>query len=138
MVIYLLRESIRRNSVLTFSRSGGPGGQNVNKVNTKVMLRLSLSKISGLTEAETTHAREKLINRINAEDEIVISSDEERSQNSNTEKAYCRIEALIVSAARLPKRRRLTKPSKAAREKRLQTKRLHSLKKALRNTAWEL
>jgi ribosome-associated protein len=128
----LLRQSIRTASEISFSRSGGPGGQNVNKLNTKVTLRLRLSDIDGLSEAELKKARELLANRINDGDEIVISSDEERSQRVNLERAYFRIEALVIAAARMPKQRRPTKPSKAAREQRLHVKQLQSRKKALR------
>jgi ribosome-associated protein len=128
----LLHQSIRAASEAKFSRSGGPGGQNVNKVNTKVTLRLRLTDIAGLGEAELNRARELLANRITNEDEIVINADEERSQQTNLERAYCRLEALIADAARLPKRRRPTKPSQAAREQRLQTKHLNSRKKASR------
>jgi ribosome-associated protein len=133
----LLRQSIRNASEISFSRSGGPGGQNVNKLNTKVTLRLRLPEIAGLSMAELERAREVLANRISAGDEIIISSDEERSQRTNLERAYFRVEALIAQAARLPKHRRPTKPSKAAREKRLHVKRLQSRKKELRRPGRE-
>ena len=128
----LLRQSIRNASEINFCRSGGPGGQNVNKLNTKVTLRLRLSLIDGLSDAELERAKTLLANRISSDDEIVISSDEERSQRTNLERAYFRVEALISSAARLPKHRRPTKPSKAAMEQRLNVKRQQSRKKALR------
>ena len=97
-------------------------------------LRLRLNEIAGLTRAELERARELLANRISSEDEIVLNSDEERSQRTNLERAYFRVEALITAAARLPKHRRPTKPSKAAREQRLHVKQLQSRKKASRRT----
>ena len=132
MVVSLLRQSIRISAEAAFSRSGGPGGQNVNKVNTKVILRIRLGELAGLSEQEVERVKSVLANRITNEGEIVISSDEERSQRTNLERAYFRMEALIAAAARIPKRRRSTKPSKAAKEKRLQAKKRHSQKKAER------
>jgi len=134
MNVALLRQSIRAAAEPSFSRSGGPGGQNVNKVNTKVTLRMSLGDLAGLTEAELERARGALANRISCADEIVISSCEERSQRANLERAYFRLEALVAAAGRLPKTRRPTAPSRAAREQRLQEKHAQGKKKALRQS----
>ena len=137
----LLRQSIRKTADISFSRSGGPGGQNVNKVNTKVTLRLKLSLLEGLSEAEQRRLRETLQSRLSHLDkappaetlqsgELVLSSSEERSQRINLERAYAKAEALITASARLPKKRKPSKPTAAAREKRLKAKRLQGEKKA--------
>jgi len=133
MDIILLKNSIHSFAETIFSRSGGPGGQNVNKVNTKVTLKLRIDNIAGLSEPELERVKTVLSNRISNEGELVIASDEERSQRTNLERAYSRMEALITSAAKLPKLRRPTKPSKAAREKRLQAKKQQAQKKADRS-----
>lgn len=141
MDIFLLKQSIRNTAEISFSRSGGPGGQNVNKLNTKVTLRLTLSLLEGLSEAELTRLRDTLGSRLSRgkgndetaeNDELVISSSEERSQRINLERAFARAEALITVSAKLQKKRRITKPSAAAREKRLRLKHLHGKKKAER------
>jgi ribosome-associated protein len=129
----LLKQSIHTNSEAVFSRSGGPGGQNVNKLNTKVTLKLRLNNLAGLSEIEMERVKSLMANRISNEGEIVIASDEERSQRTNLNRAYLRMEALITSAARLPKYRRPTKPSKAAKEKRLKSKKHQAQKKTDRS-----
>jgi ribosome-associated protein len=128
----LLHQSIRAAARADFSRSGGPGGQNVNKVNTKVTLRVKVDELLGLNDAEAGRMRETLANRISGEGELVIASSEERSQRTNLERAYARMEFLIVNAARLPRIRRPVKPSRAAREERLLSKHRRGLLKAER------
>jgi ribosome-associated protein len=137
MNLPLLRQSVLTSARVTHSRSGGPGGQNVNKVNTKVTLHLALTGIEGLSEAELNRLRETLRNRLTEQDEIVIMSSAERSQRMNQERAFTRLAALIAAAAKLPKHRRPTKPSPASREKRLQTKRTRSLLKRNRRVSPE-
>ena len=134
MDIHLIRQSIHNSAEISFSRSGGPGGQNVNKLNTKVTLRLILSLLEGLSGVEQQRLRETLGSRLSGDgEELVISSSEERSQKINLERAYARTEALIIASARLPKKRKITRPSAAARENRLKIKHLQSEKKKRRN-----
>jgi ribosome-associated protein len=133
----LLYQSIRAAGRVDFSRSGGPGGQNVNKVNTKVTLHVPLDSLAGLSNSETSRLQETLAHRITTAGELVITASEERSQRTNLERAYVRMEKLISSAARLPRQRRPTKPSRAAREERLRSKRLSGLRKAARRCSYD-
>jgi ribosome-associated protein len=133
----LLYQSIHAAASADFSRSGGPGGQNVNKVNTKVTLRICLDNLEGLNAAEAARVRETLASRISGDGVLAIFSSEERSRRINLERAYTRMETLIVNAARLPRLRRPTKPGRAAREERLRSKRCLSYKKAGRRVKIE-
>jgi len=126
------RASIRAAAAAEFSRSGGPGGQNVNKVNTRVTLRLPVAGIAGLSEAESARLRDVLAGRITAGGDLLVSVTDERSQRVNLERAYARLEDLVIAAARLPRRRRPTRPSRAARERVLESKRRRGAAKAAR------
>jgi len=127
-----LRASIEAAVEMDFSRSGGPGGQNVNKVNSKVSARVLLSRLEGLSEAEAARVRLVLATRITLAGELLVVANEERDQVRNREIALERLFALVSEAARIPKRRRPTKPGRGARERRLSSKKAHGEAKRLR------
>ena len=92
-----------------------------------------MNDLEGLSDTERARLKEKLVSRITGEGELVIAASEERSQRTNLQRAYSRMETLIVNAARLPRLRRPTKPGPAAREERLRSKLRRSHKKAERH-----
>ncbi len=115
----------------SYARSSGPGGQNVNKVNSKATLRWT-PPADFLSAAAMSRFR-KLAKRYFTEDgEVVIASDEHRDQQRNVERSREKLRELILKALVAPKRRIATKPSKASRARRLSDKRHASEKKQSR------
>ena len=117
---------------ITFARSSGAGGQNVNKTSTKVIIHWPVGKSAVLTDEEKARVREKLANRINNEDELVLMSEEERSQSQNRELAVARLQELVAQALHVPKKRRPTRPTKGSKLRRIESKKQRSQVKARR------
>jgi len=105
-----------------FVTAGGPGGQNVNKVASAVQLRFNVKTSAAFDDEEKWRIRRALASRLTAEGEIVLFVQTHRSQPRNREEARERLLDLLVKALVKPKRRVPTKPSKAAKEKRLEGK----------------
>ena len=114
---------------ITASRSSGPGGQNVNKVNTKVEVRLDIAGSNLLSDTEKTLLFDKLANKINKLAELIVVSQSERTQLQNKEKAIEKLNLLIASALKVEKKRKKSKNPKSVKEKRLKDKKLKSEKK---------
>lgn len=114
------------------SRSSGPGGQNVNKVNSKIELRFNVDQSILLSEREKQMILTKLKNKINSEWELIITVQTDRSQLKNKEEALEKFHELLTKALTPRKLRRATRPTKASVEKRLETKKQLSEKKSLR------
>lgn len=105
-----------------FVRSSGPGGQNVNKVATKVELRFALDLSAALTEGQKSRLRAMYPSFVTRSGELVLSGDEHRSQSMNLEATRARLRNMVLSARKPPRTRRPTQPSRASKRRRLDEK----------------
>jgi len=116
----------------TTSRSSGPGGQNVNKVSTKIILRWNVLHSTLITDEQKVLLLNKLSSQLTREGELIINSQESRSQLQNKETAVEKLDVLLRKALTKPKARKATKPSYTSKVKRVDNKKRHAEKKQWR------
>jgi len=128
----MIFEDLHKEVKYRTSRSSGAGGQNVNKVSTKVELMFDIESSELLSDKQKKIISEKLANRITSEGILTLKCDETRSQLTNKEIVFERFANLIKTALTPVKKRRPTKPSRSSVRKRLDNKKKHSQKKSNR------
>lgn len=130
-------DSLINELSFTTSRSGGSGGQHVNKVETKVTLYFDLVNSKALSEKERQLLLKNLANKINKQGVLILSSDKSRSQLANKEKVITKFKLLLKKATQKKKKRIPTKPSKAAVESIRKKKKIRAEIKRMRKSPRE-
>ncbi|MBK8987145.1 MAG: aminoacyl-tRNA hydrolase [Chloroflexi bacterium] len=120
-----------------FSTSSGPGGQHVNRSETRVTLLFDVAQSPSLDDATRARLLTRLAQRLDKDGVLPIHVQDTRSQHQNREIAIGRLQLLLADALKEPKRRRVTKPHRAAVEKRLAEKKQRSQVKKERGQQWE-
>lgn len=115
------------------TRSGGPGGQHVNTSSTRVELSWDVVATPSLTDEQRARVMERLANRIGADGVLRMTASDSRSQHQNRETVTARFAEVLGRALHVPKKRRPTRPSKAAKEARLEAKKVRSERKRQRS-----
>jgi ribosome-associated protein len=118
---------------IQFSRGGGPGGQNVNKLNTKAEAWVAVGQVIGMSSAALDRLRALAGRRLTAADELHLVSEIHRTQEGNRREIFDRLREMIIASQREPKRRRNTRPTAASKRRRLESKRRRSQIKAKRS-----
>ena len=126
------KKQLETEMVLSATRSSGPGGQNVNKVNTQVELRFSVKNSNLFSDNEKDRIFLKLKNKINSEGELILTSQTARTQLDNKENVIEKFYELIEKALTIQKKRLKSRPTAASRLKRLESKKSQALKKLFR------
>lgn len=119
--------------IFQYARSSGPGGQNVNKVNSKCLLKWDVVNSSSISDEVRARFLACFKNRISVDGVLVLSSDQFRDQKRNQADCIEKLEAMLAEVAKPPKKRRKTKPTYSSRKKNQESKRRHSDKKRQRN-----
>ncbi len=119
---------------ISYARSSGPGGQNVNKVNSKAVLDWTVSSSPSISEPVRQRFLERFASRLSNDGRIVIASDENRAQEANLKACYEKLRLMLLEVAEPPKFRFATKPTRASKERRLGEKRLRATTKRQRQS----